>query len=252
MTVRCLYFSPCGSTKAVAYAAAEALDPDFIAVNLTDRDARLPAFAPGDVAVVAAPVYGGRIPKPMADKLAQLRGCGACAVTFVTYGNRAYEDALLETNDLLIAAGFTVAGSGAFVTRHVFVPELAKGRPSQDDLSEAAKLARTAARKFADGVRANVEVPGNRPYKDGMKTVFAPSVAPEDCDGCGLCVRACPMGAIDPKDTSKVDLSLCIDCMRCVEGCPNQLRALPAAALEAIRARLSPLIGVVRANETFV
>lgn len=252
MSVRCLYFSPCGSTKSVAYAAAQALDPDFIAVNLTDREVRLPVFGPGDVAVVAAPVYGGRIPKPMADKLAQLKGNGACAITFVTYGNRAYEDALLETNDLLIAAGFTVAGSGAFVTRHVFVPEVASGRPTPNDLEEAAQLAKTAVRKFADGVRSNVKVPGNRPYKQGMKTAFAPNVDPKDCDGCGLCVRACPMGAIDPRDTSKVDLSLCIDCMRCVEGCPNQLRALPAVALNAIRARLSPLIGVVRANETFV
>lgn len=252
MTVYCLYFSPCGSTESIAREAAETLDPECFPVNLTNRDCPLPEFCENDLAIVAGPVYGGRIPGPMAEKLRRLKGNGAKALAMVVYGNRAYEDALLETTDLLSESGFIPIAAGAFIARHVFVPEVAADRPDENDFAQVRKLAQDFSNKAKTGIQESIRVPGNRPYKEGIKTVFAPTVSMNDCRRCGVCVNACPTGAIDKTSPDIVDISLCINCMRCVECCAEGLRDLPQQAKAAIRARLSPLIGVVKPNEIFL
>lgn len=252
MTVFCLYFSPCGSTESLAREAAETLDCDCVAIHLTNRDCLFPTFAADDLVVVAGPVYSGRIPAPMADKLKQLKGNGARALALSVYGNRAYEDALLETTDLLTQAGFAVIAAGAFIARHVFVPEVARDRPNEDDFSQIRDLALSFAKKAASGTTQTIQVPGNRPYRAGFKAVVTPTVSMQDCRKCFICVNACPTGAIDKTDPSKVDVNLCINCMRCVECCSEGLRDLPEAAKAMIHTKLSPLISVTKPNEVFI
>ena len=87
MPVYHLYFSPCSSTYDTTYAFCRAISQNAaIEVNLTDRETEVPEIPAGSVAVVAAPVYAGRIPTPMADKLARARLEGVKVVTFAVYG----------------------------------------------------------------------------------------------------------------------------------------------------------------------
>ena len=61
---------------------------------------------------------------------------------------------------------------------------------------------------------------------------YAVQVTPETCKGCGLCVKRCPMDAIQMKfsaeSTNKfrkavvVDTDLCIGCGVCVHKCPAE------------------------------
>ena len=57
-------FSPTGGTQKAADLLTEALGGERIAVDLTDRTADFSAvaFTPEDVAVIAVPSYGGRVP----------------------------------------------------------------------------------------------------------------------------------------------------------------------------------------------
>ncbi len=251
MTVYCLYFSACGSSRRCALAAARGVSADVVEVNLTNRTQMPPETKAGDVIVAAAPVYSGRIPKPLAQKLAKARFEGAFACAVVVYGNRAYEDALIELADLLAAAGASVITAGAFVARHVFVPELAKGRPDAVDLAQLKALGERTAQKIAAGETAPVTVAGNRPYREVPPASMVPLVDASVCRKCGLCAFNCPAGAISASDPVQTDINLCIDCMRCVEGCPEQARSLPPQALAFIRSKLSPLIGVRRENDIF-
>ena len=129
-------------------------------------------------------------------KIKTLAGEGKKAVTIAVYGNRAYEDALLEMNDILIQGGFTVIASAAFVAQHSIVPEVGAGRPDAEDIKEI--------RTFAEAVKSstsaeNVHVPGNRPYKPEMNVAAAPLSLPT-CTSCGACAKICPTDAISKMD----------------------------------------------------
>ena len=96
-----IYFSPTGGTKKAALYLAEGLGKEVKEVDLSAPDFNGAEFKKDDLVIVAAPAFGGRIPALMAERLKCTAGKGAAAVTAAVYGNRAYEDALVELNDAL-------------------------------------------------------------------------------------------------------------------------------------------------------
>lgn len=165
---------------------------------------------------------------------------------------RAYEDALIELNDLCEKAEATVLASAATIAAHVFVPDLERGRPDENDFAEIRDFGRRVCEKYAAGDESPVVVPGNRPYRLAYKAAFVPETDTAMCRKCGVCIAACPTGAIDAQDPSKTDINLCINCMRCVASCASGAKAQPAAAKAAITARLSPLLGGHKPNEFYL
>lgn len=251
MTTYCLTFSPCDSTLSIANVIAHRLDENAIHIDLTRRDVILPPFESQDVLIVACPVYGGRIPTPAAQRLRGIVGNGARAIAIVVFGNRAFDDALLETVDILAESQVVTIAAGAFVARHSLVPAVAQNRPDEDDVAQIDAFAREAARRVAAGVDTPVAVPGNRPYKEYAGMPVSPVANPALCIRCGLCAAVCPVGAIDSTDPTQTDAKTCILCMRCVEACQARGRALPAPVREAVEARLSALLNVRAQNEVF-
>ena len=63
------YFSPTGGTEKVGKAIASAVAETVNAINLAEKIVNAPS---SDVGVVAAPVFSGRIPAIVADKIAAL------------------------------------------------------------------------------------------------------------------------------------------------------------------------------------
>jgi flavodoxin len=104
-----IYFSPTGNTKKSVDAMAAAIGSEFQAYDVTvEKDASQHVFTPEDFAIIGAPVYGGRVPKVAAARLARFQGNQTPCIVVVTYGNRHYDDALLELADLAQAQGFVV------------------------------------------------------------------------------------------------------------------------------------------------
>ena len=94
-----VHFSPAGNTRKAALLLAQAMAGRTEEYDLTRPHNTGRSFGPGDVVIVAGPVYGGRLPAVMLERLAEIQGNGAFAVTLAVYGNRAYEDALIELDD---------------------------------------------------------------------------------------------------------------------------------------------------------
>lgn len=245
-----VYFSAAGHTLKVIRHIAEQMGSIDRAVDLSDPFLKETSFTKDDQVIVACPVYGGRIPSLVAERLQKITFDGTRAVSIVTYGNRAYEDALLELNDTLLARGSIPVASAAVVAQHTMVPSVASDRPTPIDFQNLSVFARFALQKFDDVHAVPVEVPGNRPYRQWSKMPVTPVVSNE-CVRCGLCVRQCPTMAIWITDPKKTDPSKCILCMRCVALCPQGARSLPESARQAIEKKLAPVAKLTRENEFF-
>lgn len=190
------------------------------AINLTlpkSRKQRF-TFTQTDLLVLCFPVYGGRMPLPLVEPLQRLRGEGTPAVIAAVYGNRAFEDALVEAADLLSDDGFVVIAGAAFIGEHSYTRLLASGRPDRDDLQQAEALGQAVA-VMAGRVPAPADLPGNRPYKPRRGPLQDRPKTNADCFDCLACAAGCPMGIISHNDPRLVGDG-CIRCNACVKVCP--------------------------------
>ena len=218
------HFSPTGGTKKVADAIAAGFGTPVVEMDLTKADATA-TLGEHDALLAVLPVYAGRVPQISLERLSVLKGSGQKAVAVVVYGNREFDDALLETKNALEAGGFQVIAAAAFIAEHSIVRSIAQGRPDDED--------KALCRRFAEDVMAkpenaaSIQVPGNDPYVELKPSAFHPA-ADENCVKCGICAEKCPVGAIPLDNPGETLGDVCINCMLCVEVCPVSSRALPA------------------------
>lgn len=201
--------------------------------------------------LAAVPVYGGRVPAVAKERLKRLRGQGGQAVALVVYGNRAYDDALLELKEILEEAGFQVIAAAAFIAEHSIARSIAAGRPDAQDLEKARQFGKAAAEKAQEDSKP-VSVPGNPDYsKKKPGGAISPSVD-KTCTQCKTCASACPVGAISMDEPGKSDAALCIGCMKCVSLCPQKARDIPKPARLSVQAFLKMSASKRREPEIFV
>lgn len=246
-----IYFSPTGGTEKVSRALASYLSPDnFTPIDLVLRDAssRQTSLDHEDIAVIAAPVYGGRIPSIAATRIRMIKGNGARAVVLVSYGNRAYDDALLELRDIAASCGFRVIAAVAAIAEHSIVRDIATGRPDDQDREDLAGIASSIRDKISREDDRGVEVPGAHPYRL-FHGIPLRTYAGEDCIMCGNCAFECPVNAIPPETPNAPSGGSCISCMRCVSVCPVQTRTAGEETVEAIRQKISPACSDRKAYE---
>lgn len=226
MNVYKMVFSPTGGTMKAADMVAQTLADEVTLVDLCDskKDFRSLVLNEDDVAVIAVPSYGGRVPTTAVARLSKCRGNGARAVLMAVYGNRAYEDTLLELQDTIKEAGFKVVAAIAAVAEHSIAHQFATGRPDAQDQQLLETFAQSIKEKLASGELSAPHLPGNRPYK--TSSVSMVPKATKACVSCGLCAQKCPVQAIDRLHPQNVDKKACISCMRCVTICPQHARTI--------------------------
>ena len=253
MAIYTISFSPTGGTKKVADRLAKNFGPEVQEIDLTNAAAEDTRFSccPDDICVVAVPSFGGRVPAPAVSRLASMTGNGARAVLAAVYGNRAYEDTLLELKDTLVNAGFRCVAAVAAVAEHSIMHQFASGRPNQEDLEELDRFARQIKEAMEAGVSTDIHVPGDTPYKEYHTIPLTPK-AGKNCTGCGLCAERCPVRAIPADDPAQTDSKKCISCMRCVSICPEQARAVSKLLLAGAVQKLKKACAGSKRNELFL
>ena len=129
-----LYFSPTGGTKKVAQLLAQALSAEEadITVSVPEQARR---FGADELVVLCVPVYGGRVPLPFCDRVRELAGEQTLLAPVAVYGNRAVDDALLETQLLANRQGFVTVAAASFIAPHSIDTQYGAGRPNADDVA---------------------------------------------------------------------------------------------------------------------
>lgn len=253
MSVFEIVFSPTGGTRKVSGLVAGALDKNTVAVDLTDSglDFSAVSMTEDDVAVISVPAYAGRIPAVVADRLGMVRGNGARAVLVCVYGNRAFEDTLVELEDVAKHAGFRVVAAVSAIAEHSVARQFAAGRPDAQDAAQLAEFAQQIQQKLLAEDASEPSIPGNRPYKQVGGHSMVPH-ATEDCVSCGACAALCPVRAIDKDYPRQVDGEACISCMRCIAVCPRGARKLDPNKLSAVSQMLGKVCVVRKECELFI
>lgn len=221
-----LYFSPThGSrklTRTIAGALAIALKRKRKDIDLTASTARdkVYSFGSDEVLVLGFPVYGGRVPDVLTETFTQLSGQGTPVIIVATYGNRDYDDALLEARDMLTQNGFIVIAAGAFLAEHSFSKLVGAHRPDTADLETALSFAKRIAMKILYGTLDAVTVKGTTPYKERSAGLQDEVKTSDACTECMLCAHNCPVGCINEHDPRLTVNNTCIHCCACVKFCP--------------------------------
>lgn len=248
-----IYFSPTGGTKKVADILAENLQGEIVPVDLTDHSMSFQnvVLEQEDVALVAVPSYGGRVPAVAVERLLKIAGNGSRAVLVCVYGNREYEDTLLELQDTVAEAGFHTIAAVSAIAEHSIARRFAKGRPDRQDQEQLLEFTKKIREKIAGQGMEKPEIPGNHPYKKPGNFGMVPKPN-KACVNCGICARQCPVQVIDMANPQKVDSEGCISCMRCVSVCPHSARKLNPAMLAAVNLALKKVCSVRKECELFL
>lgn len=240
MNVKVFYFSPVGNTEKIAFYLGEALAKG-LGGSVCNQSFTLPqqrqgplAFSAEDLVVIALPVYAGRLPNVLLKFLQTIEANGALCVPVVVFGNRNFDEALMELSLLLQQAGGQVIGGGAFVAQHAFSKILGQGRPDARDFAELDQFARAILDKVQAGsLEMTAVIPGSNPvgpyytprdrHGVGIDIRKVKPKVGDRCSNCGLCATVCPMGSISLENVKEVQ-GICIKCCACEKRCPQGAR----------------------------
>jgi ferredoxin len=261
--VKLIYFSPTGTTRTVLenIAIGTAVN-DVEHIDLTlPKSARqtIPPFS-DELVIVGAPVYGGRLPVDAIERLKQTKANKTPVVPIVLYGNREFEDALLELTHLTLELGFRPVAAGAFIGEHSYASEdipIANGRPDSRDMEKAKKFGAQIRDKIAallpTETLTTFEVPGSFPYEAGgaRPMPVSPVTREEICTVCGTCAEVCPTAAISINGAVATETELCIRCCACIKNCPESARVINAGPWLDIAHWLNENCSIRKEPQTF-
>ena len=229
--VKLVYFSPTGTGKKTVNEIAKGIGHDADTIDLTPPNSNQMSYKleKDELAIIAVPVYSGRVSKTAIDRLKNIKGDVTAAVLITIYGNRAFEDALLELHNTTKELGFTTIAGAAFIGRHSFDSEetpIATGRPDSEDLTIAYEFGVNIGKiiKEEDDVPIP-RIPGNYPYRErGSGDPRSPETDEATCTLCGTCASVCPTGSIEVLGLVETQKEGCIACTACVQNCPTGAR----------------------------
>ena len=254
-SVKLVTFSPTGNSKKIAETVAKAtqLPTENLDITKPPQFTKIKEFN-DELTIIASPVYLGRIPHAAATRIRWLKGNNTPAVLIVTYGNRAYEDALLELSDIVSEVGFKPIAAAAFIGEHswsMIETPTAHGRPDEKDHEKAELFGNSILEKCTKAGSIEklpiVSVPGDNPYSQSLRgglrryhltELMSPYTNMESCSRCGSCEEACPTNAVklksvfsNPSPMASLSAQIvstnaddCVWCAACVKACPTGAR----------------------------
>jgi ferredoxin len=244
-TVKLIYFSPTRTTQKILQGIAQGMSVGRIEqLDLTPPQVKTQPLdeIANELTILGAPVYAGRLPIEAVQRLRRLKAREAPAVVVVVYGNREYEDALLELKNLAVEQGFRPMAAGAFIGEHSYSTTetpIAAGRPDEADLTKAREFGERVFGKIQhsrgmDRMSA-LEVPGNFPYKERMeRPLEAPTTRETLCTLCGTCAAVCPTAAVVVEHSVITEPERCLLCQACVKNCPTGARVMEVERIKKV------------------
>ena len=232
MSIIEIFFSPSGTTKKVAGEISKNFNQEKVQYDLITFNSET-ELSQEDIAVVALPIFAGRLPKSASERLTKIKGNNAKAIAVVNYGNAHVTDALLELVDILNSNNFNVIAAASTVSHHSIFDGVAVGRPDSEDIEKINEFSQKCIEKIESDESLTSKIPGNRPYVDYKQLPFVIICDETLCAFCYDCINVCCENAIPEDDPIETDLDLCSRCTACISICPENARMFSGEAFES-------------------
>jgi len=238
-----LWYSQTSNTARTGRCIAKSLEKTGLYVKFSDyRNLEPSELSEYDLIVAGSPVYYYDVPsnfKTWLAKVPSLQGKHVAAfVTFGGEGGNQYNTACTLL-DLLTSKGGIPTGLETFGNMSTFCITWSTGNKNRimkySHLPDGRSYSRM--RDFALAVAENMKQHRTADFKKtwdyrewikgspsikGTKTLINRHTIDKNlCVECGLCVRSCPVSAID-LSAGTIDGKACVACLGCVNNCPEQ------------------------------
>ncbi len=244
-----IYYSPTRSTAKLCRALGEGLGLPAEEYDLTLPEGRKSEIVleAGSIAVIGTPVYGGRAHRLLLEGFSRIKtaeGAKVPAVLVSVYGNRHYDMSFANLFEASVNAGLTPVACAAYLAEHSFSRVILPGMPDAEELSVAASHGKGIMEmlsKNCDACMKAEDIP-QRPVDIAMIGMHGKRLGgldprrpfPDDtCIHCGKCAEVCPLGLIDPEDSSRIEPD-CTFCNACVKICPVSAMRFPQPDMKIV------------------
>ncbi len=262
-SLKLAFFSPTGTTKAVIKGIAKGINhisQELVDITAPGERKRVLETKENELLIVGVPVYMGRVPALLTGWLEGIKACRTPAVCVVVYGNREYDNALLELKNILEKQGCRALAGAAYIGEHSFSDSelpTAENRPDEKDMKHAELFGQKINEKLFSIPSAelipDINIPGNFPY-GGITELWDVDFIEisNECRKCGICAEVCPVGAVDPENFDLVDTWKCITCCACIKKCPYNARTIKEGPVKDASIRLNKLYNKRKDPEFFL
>lgn len=259
-TLSLIYYSPTGTTGEIVREIGRNMGLKLVSENnIAENNVEsIPETIDNCLTIIGLPVYGGRLPITAIETLKKLQSNQSPVVIVVVYGNRDFDDSLLELKEIASHCGFRVIAGAAFIGEHSYSTNeqpIAKNRPDKQDLDKCRDFAGMVNEKLKDINRLiEPEIAGNYPYKERrqLPAIIHPETDNDRCNQCGICVDSCPTNAISIQETVITNGELCTLCCACVKYCPDEARTFDNPTVNKIRDMLFLNCSIRKEPEYFI
>jgi ferredoxin len=258
-SLKLVYFSPTGTTKKIIEEISKGINyssTEVVDITKPEGRKRQLQTSENELLIIGVPVYFGRVQTNAIEWLNTIKAYNTPTVCIVVYGNREYDDALLELKETAVKKGCIPIACAAYIGEHSLSNSktpIAAGRPDTDDLRHAESFGEKIREKIASipsiSFITDISVPGKYPYIDMIdQKKMLSSVdfiaVDSNCLQCGDCAQHCPVGAIDSENSASVDKNKCILCNACIKNCKAIARTVKNDMVKNLALRLSEILKV--------
>lgn len=247
MRTEIYYFSGTGNCLSVAKELAELLQATLVPIA-SQKDKSADEINADKIGIIF-PVYYGELPIIVRDFAKKLTGIGSKYIFAVcTYGGGASQSLKILKNILTEGGGTLSAGFGIHMPQNAFhkpwennqkiyaacsrrlgsvasiIESMKQGMFYENWLLQLLLLPMHELFKplYKKGFLKYSNAPTDTPLDELMAMTDKSFSTSEECNGCGICAKVCPVSNISLESKRPVWLNHCQNCLACYNWCPNK------------------------------
>lgn len=226
-----LYFTGTGNSRYAAEYIGAALCEETVSINELMKRGEYPAFHSEKPYLVVAPVYAWRLPHVAEDFLRKCTFSGCREMGFLLTCGSSIGNAGDYAEKLCGELGLAYRGMADVIMPENFITMFRA--PSEKDEARIMEMARRRLKSIAEQMTAGKELTQKGPKIKLASALVNPAFyklfvtakhfrVKDGCNGCGRCVKLCPLNNISLEGEKPVWGENCTQCMACICGCPKE------------------------------